>query len=135
MLQEDRLWLADPKAIQYILHGQGPINQYERPYAVREQSPMVVDRGLSWAAGRLSFLSDAVLRPLILNLGDTHKRQRRAVAPAFGLAEAKALYPHFARCSIAVSHCPKPLLTSNFDVSSPVSSRTNFTKVSRAGNL
>ena len=27
--------------------------------------------------------------------GDVHKRQRRAMAPAFGLVEAKGLLPHF----------------------------------------
>ena len=36
------------------------------------------------------------------------------MTPAFGLGEAKALYPHFARCSNSVSHCPNHVERSTF---------------------
>jgi len=38
---------------------------------------MLFDRGVAWAEG------------------DVHKRQRKAMAPAFGLSESKALVPRF----------------------------------------
>ena len=38
---------------------------------------MLLDRGLVWAEG------------------STHKRQRKALAPAFGLSESKSLIPRF----------------------------------------
>ncbi|KAF9780802.1 cytochrome P450 [Thelephora terrestris] len=75
---EDRLWVADPKAVQHIF--QGPDRLYEKPHFQRERIAMLT----GWGVGTVE--------------GDAHKRQRRAMAPAFGLVEAKALYPHFSRC-------------------------------------
>ena len=96
------MWIADPKAIHHVLHGSSHL--YEKPYVAREQVAPIMDRGLSWAAGELSLQYQAV-QPLILGLGDAHKRQRRAMTPAFGLVEAKALYPCFAQCSNSVGGC------------------------------
>ncbi|KAF9787520.1 cytochrome P450 [Thelephora terrestris] len=78
-LGEERLWVADPKAVHHIL--QGSNRTYEKPDIVRERNSMVFDWGL------------------VAVEGNAHKRQRRAMTPAFGLGEAKALYPCFDRCS------------------------------------
>ena len=75
---------------------------------------------------------------LILNQspGDVHKRQRRAMAPAFGLVEAKALYPYFTRYSNSVCHRSVPATSSTYklNVPSPDSSLTNGTRLSRTEN-
>jgi len=64
----------------------------------------LLGKGLGWAEGE-SFLTHLVSITLTPEPGDVHKRQRRAMAPAFGLVEAKGLFPYFARCSNSVSHC------------------------------
>ena len=66
---------------------------------------MVLDWGLVAVEGELP-LTSHVIYLLIRTPGDAHKRQRRAMTPAFGLVEAKALYPYFVRCSNSVSHFP-----------------------------
>ena len=103
IMQEERLWIADPKAIHHILQSSNHL--YEKPYINRELAMPSMGRGLIWAGGGFSLISYVVLPPT-LNLGDVHKRQRRAMTPAFGLVEAKALYPYFSRCSNSVSCCP-----------------------------
>ena len=103
--QEERLWVADPKAIHHIL--QGPDRLYEKPHFVRERVSVILDRGVASVEGELTLLCHVmVAHLLILTSGDAHKRQRRAMTPAFGLVEAKALYPYFVRCSNSVSDHP-----------------------------
>ena len=72
--QEDRLWMADPKAISHILNS-GDL--WVKTVATREITAILFDRGVAWAEG------------------DVHKRQRKALAPAFGHSESKALMPRF----------------------------------------
>ena len=48
-MQEDRLWIADPAALNHILHKSGYL--YAKPGHVREWTSLVVDRGLVWAEG------------------------------------------------------------------------------------
>ena len=103
IVQEERLWVADPKAIHHILKVSS--YQYQKPPHTRAQREAVVGRGLVSVEGELPLTFRAV-KGLILYLGDVHKRQRRAMVPAFGLVEAKGLYPCFSRCSNSVSHCP-----------------------------
>ena len=86
--QEERLWVADPKAIHHILQGSNRL--YEKPNFIRERAATVVDWGLAAVEGELPPVSHVTCL-LILTL-------------AFGLVEAKALYPYFARCSNLVSH-------------------------------
>jgi len=78
-LGEDRLWIADPKAIHHILQNQG--YSYGKLNSTREMIATLFDKGVAWADG------------------DAHKRQRRALAPAFGIVEAKGLFPYFISCS------------------------------------
>ncbi|KAF9645980.1 cytochrome P450 [Thelephora ganbajun] len=78
-LGEGRLWIADPKAIHHIL--QGSSHLYGKLHSTREVTASFLDKGLSWAEG------------------DVHRRQRKAMAPAFGLVGAKGLFPYFLRCS------------------------------------
>ena len=101
-MQEQRLWIADPKATHHVLQGSSDL--YQRPARDREILAIVMDRGLLWSVGEL-LLTHRIVSPLIPSLGDVHKRQRRAMTPAFGLVEAKGLFPCFARCSHSVGHC------------------------------
>ena len=101
--QEDRLWVADPKAIHHILQRSDRL--YEKPRFMMEQAVAILDWGLVTVEGRFP-LKSRVIHVLTLTPGDAHKRQRRAMTPAFGLVEAKALYPYFVRCSNSVSHQP-----------------------------
>ena len=106
MTQEERLWIADPKAIHHIL--QASCYEFEKPPHTRAQLELIVDRGLAAVEGKFIF-APHVVKLLILWLGDAHRRQRRAMTPAFGLVETKGLYPCFSRCSNSVSHCPTHL--------------------------
>lgn len=74
-LGEDRLWIADPKALQYIFHtsGYGFLKWPERT----EISRVLMGRGLLWADGEI------------------HRRQRKVMLPGFGASEAKAFVPIF----------------------------------------
>ena len=68
------MWIADPKAISHVLHSN---DLWVKTAAHREINAVLLDRGLSWAEG------------------DAHRRQRKALTPAFGLSESKALMPRF----------------------------------------
>lgn len=74
-LGEERLWVADPKAINHILGNSTTI--YRKLENIREMIVLIIDRGLAWADG------------------ETHRRQRKAMNPAFGPIEAKGLLPYF----------------------------------------
>lgn len=82
--QEDRLWIADPKAISHILHS-GDL--WVRTPTNREMNAVLLDKGVVWAQG------------------DDHKRQRKALTPAFGLSESKALMPRFLLVANKVRNC------------------------------
>ena len=68
------MWIADPRAIFQILHS---CDSWVKTAVNREMQALLLDRGLVWAEG------------------DVHRRQRKALTPAFGLNEAKALMPRF----------------------------------------
>ena len=103
ILQDERLWIADPKAIHHILQGTSYL--YQRPSYFSEILESVFDKGLVSVEGVFPAVPH-VIQPLTMSLGNVHKRQRRAMAPAFGLVEAKALYPYFSRGSNYVSYRP-----------------------------
>ena len=86
------MWIADPKGIHHILQKSGYF--YAKPSSARELVVLLVGRnGIGSAeGGRSAFLGSGLPNNVI---GDVHKRRRRVVAPAFGLAEAKALLPYF----------------------------------------
>ena len=49
VVQEERLWVADPKAIHHILQSSDDL--YEKPPFIREAILPVMDKGLAWAEG------------------------------------------------------------------------------------
>lgn len=77
---------------------------YEKSPILLELLATVLDRGLASVGGKFPPIYHVVNLLIVNLLGDIHKRQRRAMTPAFGLVEAKALYPYFIRCSNSVSH-------------------------------
>ena len=120
------MWVADPKAIHHILQGSSSL--YEIPSITSEIISALTDRGLAAVVGEFPLIS-RVEQASILNTGGVHNRQRRAMAPAFGLVEAKALYFYFNHCANSVSRCSTRTwsLMSGLIVSSANSSPTNGT--------
>lgn len=107
------MWIADPKTINHIL--KNSVTRYKKMNSTREMAALILDRGLAWAEGNafLNSVSPRILTPI----GDAHKRQRRAMAPAFGLVEAKGLSPYFAQSAAkvggrltSVQHCDRSTL-------------------------
>ena len=70
---------------------------------MRELIVLILDRGLAWAEGN-AFPNPAYPHTLT-TIGEAHKRQRKAMSSAFGLAEAKELLPYFARSATKVRGC------------------------------
>ena len=48
-VQEDRLWITDPKAINHILQKSGYL--YDKPTNLREGMALLTGRGIMWADG------------------------------------------------------------------------------------
>ncbi|KIJ47476.1 hypothetical protein M422DRAFT_248894 [Sphaerobolus stellatus SS14] len=76
---EDRLFTADPKAIQYILNTSG--YNFPKPPESRVGSEMLLGRGLVWAEGT------------------QHARQRKIMNPAFSFAALRGFLPLFRQTS------------------------------------
>ncbi|KIJ40565.1 hypothetical protein M422DRAFT_173549, partial [Sphaerobolus stellatus SS14] len=72
---EDRLWTADPKAIQYIFNTSG--YNYPKPIGSRVTIEMLLGRGLIWAEG------------------PQHARQRKIMNPAFSFTALRGFLPLF----------------------------------------
>jgi len=71
----DSLWVSDPAALRYIYQ----VSAYKFPKLTERRvlSRLIGDEGLDWAEG------------------ETHRRQRKVLQPAFGTPESKALVPVF----------------------------------------
>ncbi|TFY82541.1 hypothetical protein EWM64_g1476 [Hericium alpestre] len=74
-LGEDVLMITDPKAIQYILHTSG--YKYPKPEENRGFVRLIVGQGIIWAEG------------------ETHRRQRKIMNPAFSPAQLRSFLPLF----------------------------------------
>ena len=88
------MWIADPRAINHILHKGG--YNYGKSKDEREQARLITDHSVGWADGegpRYILFSTLVI--LLLPQGEVHKRHRRAMTPAFGALEIKNLLPSF----------------------------------------
>ncbi|THH29033.1 hypothetical protein EUX98_g5156 [Antrodiella citrinella] len=80
-LGQDILWVSDPRAMQFIHNGG---YNFPKPTERMAFSIMTTDRGLVTAQD------------------DTHRRQRKAMSPAFGAPESRALFPIFSRCAESI---------------------------------
>jgi uncharacterized membrane protein len=60
-LQENQLFIADPKALQHIF--QTCTYEYEKPSGERALLSLLLDRGILWAKGalRASFIADDLI--------------------------------------------------------------------------
>jgi len=102
-VKEDRLWIADPKALHYILQATSYL--YVKPAIRRETASLITDRGLLWAGG-MAGTPLLPTRELIQCLGETHRRQRKGMMPAFGLTASRELLPRFIEVLDKVSASP-----------------------------
>ena len=95
------MWVADVKALQHIHNG---FNFVKDP-ARREIARSFSGHGVTWADGKNLSTAPAHQneRDADKMLGETHKRQRRLIQPAFGVAETRALLPVFRGCIERVS--------------------------------
>ena len=131
IMQEERLWVSDPKAINHIFQGANRL--YERPHFIKEQIAVLTKGGLNSVDGKLPAMSHIIYLPVLTPiLGDVHKRQRRAMAPAFGLVEARALYPCFARCSNSVGYLPIHTLSFTLKLHFPMSDSSRINGMRRS---
>lgn len=71
----DKLVIYDPKALQYVLNTAA--YDFPKPGWLRAFIKTIVGPDIIWSEG------------------DTHKRHRKVMLPAFGYAEARALFPVF----------------------------------------
>jgi len=93
-VQEDRLWIADPKAINHILQKSGYL--YARTGDAQERIALAAGRGIFWAEGESPIMMNTLASSLSNNsTGDAHKRHRKAMAPAFGVVDTKGFLPCF----------------------------------------
>lgn len=100
--QDDRLWVFDPKAIQYIL--QTSRYSFVKPYAARFALDPATGRGVNGAEGnqipRLSFNGTMNNGS---SIGPDHYGQRRILLPAFGSSESEARISVFRQCAREVN--------------------------------
>ena len=61
VIQGDRLWIADPAALNHILQKSGYL--YAKPSNNRERARLFTDRGLLWANGEFPATVDCFLLP------------------------------------------------------------------------
>lgn len=114
---EDRLWVADPKALQYIVHTSG--YAYPKWPERTEISRVLMGRGLLWADG------------------DIHKRQRKVMLPGFGVPESKSYVPIFRRVGGELTAQWSDILASSLDQSAVLNvanwlSRTTMDSIGEA---
>lgn len=72
-LGETRLFISDPLALQHILQTSG--YNYPKPPGYNSMDSFFIDKGI------------------VLSEGEMHKRYRRVMLPAFGMAEVKSMVP------------------------------------------
>ena len=100
--QDDRLWVSDPKAIQYIL--QTSRYNFVKPYAARFALNSATGRGVNGAEGnQIAHLSFDGPENNSASIGPDHYRQRRILLPAFGASAARAQLPVFRQCAREVN--------------------------------
>ena len=91
--QEDRLWVADPKALHHIFQATSYL--YQKPAHLLEINSIVTDHGLLATQGEDKLPCQSFFFQLILSPGADHRRQRKAMMPAFGLTASRELLPRF----------------------------------------
>lgn len=110
-LQEDRLLISDPKALQYI-HQSAGYRFCKAPGRI-SLSGLLLGPGIIAVDGELQRASCCPKWHIYSSAsGEVHKRQRRIMQPGFGTSESKALVPIF------FDHAKKVGLLAIFDIGS-----------------
>jgi cytochrome P450 len=98
----DFLSLADPKALQYVLHTSG--YNYPKGREVMQSIKLIIGEGIIWAHGwSILMVSHFHCDPSFL-LGTTHQRQRKIMNPAFFAPQLKTFLPVFLNSALKVRH-------------------------------
>jgi len=65
-LQEDRLWIADPKAINHIIQKSGYL--YAKSSDILERAGLLTDHGIFWAEGEFPIVINSSLLQIRLTI-------------------------------------------------------------------
>ncbi|KAK7025496.1 hypothetical protein VNI00_015930 [Paramarasmius palmivorus] len=115
---DERLFVADPKAIQHILHA--PNYRWERTVELRQRTALLSGPGITAVTG------------------DDHRRQRRVMQPSFGAPASRELVPIFSSAAVALTNAMKDSIVQSggepkvFNVSKYVS-RATLDAIGHAG--
>jgi len=101
VLQNDRMLIADPKALQHILQTSG--YKWQKYTERKELSRLTGGRGILWADGNIEVkVINFFYQLIVYGSGDVHKRHRKVMLPGFGFPEAKNFIPLFSACAESV---------------------------------
>ncbi|KAK7032242.1 hypothetical protein VNI00_013200 [Paramarasmius palmivorus] len=115
---DERLFVADPKAIQHILHA--PNYRWERTVELRQRTALLSGPGITAVTG------------------DDHRRQRRVMQPSFGAPASRELVPIFSSAAVALTNAMKDSIVQSdseskvFNISKYVS-RATLDAIGHAG--
>jgi cytochrome P450 len=100
--QEEILMLSDPKALHYILHASG--YHYPKKDDVNQSIRLFMGTGIFWASGSTS--NGPLCGILLLKSlqGDTHKRHKKVMNPAFEANKLRSFVPLFQRSAELVRY-------------------------------
>ena len=94
-MQEDRLWIADPKAINHILQKSGYL--YTRPSSFRERAELVGGRGIMSIEGELPITAT---KPFLQSVSSGGRRRAQASQEGDG----PSVWPRRGSRSVPVFH-------------------------------
>ena len=92
--------LSDPKALHYIFHLSG--YHYPKRDDVNQSIRLFMGTGIFWASGIQYALFP--LTSIDLSVGDTHKRHKKVMNPAFEANKLRSFVPLFQRSAVLVSY-------------------------------
>ncbi|KAK7472252.1 hypothetical protein VKT23_000373 [Stygiomarasmius scandens] len=110
----DRMLIADPKALQHILQTSG--YKWQKYTERKELSRLTGGRGILWADGNIEVkVINFFYQLIVYGSGDVHKRHRKVMLPGFGFPEAKNFIPLFSACAESMSVRWKDIISANGD--------------------
>ncbi len=98
----DHLSLADPKALQYVLHTSG--YRFPKGREVNQGIKLMVGQGLAWAHGPWISVLPRFHCNHSFSLGRDHQRQRKIMTPAFHAPQLRTFLPLFLNVALKVGH-------------------------------
>jgi cytochrome P450 len=98
----DHLSLADPKALQYILHTSG--YRFPKGREANQFIKLIVGPGIGWAHGTRILVLLRFHYNHSFTVGTDHQRQRKIMTPAFHAPQLRTFLPLFLNVALKVGH-------------------------------